>query len=56
MVSILPRELLFENSATELDDEQLAELIGHIRERLLAANEPPLQLPEMKTITDGRTN
>jgi hypothetical protein len=55
MASILPRELLFENSATELDDDQLAELIGHIREQLVARNEP-LQLTEMKTITDGRTN
>jgi hypothetical protein len=55
MCSILPKELLFENTATELDDDQLAELIGHIREQLLARDEP-LQLPEMKTITDGRTN
>jgi hypothetical protein len=55
MVSILPKELLFENTATELDDDQLAELIGHIREQLLARNEP-LQLTEMKTITDGRAN
>jgi hypothetical protein len=56
MASILPKELLFENSATELDDDQLAELIGHIREQLLARNDPPLQLTEMKTITDGRAN
>jgi hypothetical protein len=55
MCSILPKELLFENTATELDDDQLAELIGHIREQLLARDEP-LQLPEMKTITDGRAN
>jgi hypothetical protein len=55
MASILPKELLFENTATELDDDQLAELIGHIREQLIARNEP-LQLTEMKTITDGRTN
>jgi hypothetical protein len=55
MASILPKELLFENTATELDDDQLAELIGHIREQLLARNEP-LQLTEMKTITDGRAN
>ena len=55
MASILPKELLFENTATELDDDQLAELIGHIREQLVARNEP-LQLTEMKTITDGRTN
>jgi hypothetical protein len=58
MCSILPKELLFENTATELDDDQLAELIGHIREQLLAASKP-LQLTEMtemKTITDGRTN
>jgi hypothetical protein len=55
MASILPRELLFENTTTELDDDQLAELIGHIREQLLAASKP-LQLTEMKTITDGRAN
>jgi hypothetical protein len=55
MCSILPKELLFENTATELDDDQLAELIGHIREQLVARNEP-LPLTEMKTITDGRTN
>jgi hypothetical protein len=55
MCSILPKELLFENTATELDDDQLAELIGHIREQLLARDEP-LQLPKMKTITDGRAN
>jgi hypothetical protein len=56
MASILPKELLFENTATELDDNQLAELIGHIQQLLAAANEP-LQLTEMKTITDGgRTN
>ena len=55
MTSILPKELLFENTAAELDDDQLAELIGHIREQLLARDEP-LQLPEMKTITDGRAN
>jgi hypothetical protein len=55
MCSILPKEMLFENTATELDDDQLAELIGHIREQLLARDEP-LQLPKMKTITDGRAN
>ena len=55
MCSILPKEMLFENTATELDDDQLAELIGHIREQLLAASKP-LQLTEMKTITDGRAN
>ena len=55
MCSILPKEMLFENTATELDDDQLAELIGHIREQLLARDEP-LQPPEMKTITDGRAN
>ena len=46
MCSILPKEMLFENTATELDDDQLAELIGHIREQLLARDEP-LQLPDM---------
>ena len=35
MCSILPRELLFENTATNLEDDQIDELIDHIRERLL---------------------
>jgi hypothetical protein len=57
MCSILPRELLFENTATNLDDDQVAELIEHIREQILAARQQEALLelkPVQKVLRDGR--
>jgi hypothetical protein len=54
MVSILPRELLFENTMTELDDNEINLLIQQIRERLLIERQQPLQ--ELRVITDAKTH
>jgi hypothetical protein len=55
MVSILPRELLFENAASELDDDQLRDLIDRIREQLLIERQKQaLELQPTKALTNGR--
>jgi hypothetical protein len=57
MVSILPKELLFENAVTELGDEELNRMIEMLRERALAARqEQTLELkPEKpKALLNGR--
>jgi hypothetical protein len=56
MCSILPRELLFENTATNLDDDQIEEVIARIREQILAARQQEaLELkPVQKVLRDGR--
>ena len=51
MTSILPRELWLENTTTELDDNQIDELIFHIRERLLLERQ---KQPELKVIADAK--
>jgi hypothetical protein len=54
--SVLPKEFVFENAVTELDDEELDGLIGLLRERAIAARqEQALELkPKLKVIADGR--
>jgi len=57
MCSILPRELLFENTATNLDDDQIEEVIARIREQILAARQQEALLelkPVQKVLRDGR--
>jgi hypothetical protein len=56
MCSILRRELWFENTATELDDDQLDELIGRIREQLLTERQKQtLELrAQPKALPNGR--
>jgi hypothetical protein len=54
--SILPRDLVIENVASALDDDELAHMISMLRERVLAARQEQAQLAEVKTITDGRAN
>jgi hypothetical protein len=55
MASILPRELWFENTATELDDDQLTELIGRIREQLLTERQKQaLELKPQPRLLNGR--
>jgi hypothetical protein len=52
MASILPRELWLDNSTSDLDDDQLSELIDRIREQLLIERQKqPLQ--ELKVIANG---
>jgi hypothetical protein len=57
MASILPKELLFENTAvTELDDNELDHMISMLRERALAARQEQEALemaPEQKLL-NGR--
>jgi hypothetical protein len=54
--SILPRDLVIENVASALDDDELAHMISMLRERVLAARQEQAQLAEVKTITDGRAS
>jgi hypothetical protein len=54
--SILPRDLVIENVAAALDDDESAHMISMLRERVLAARQEQAQLAEVKTITDGRAN
>jgi hypothetical protein len=56
MVSILPKELLFENAVTELGDEELDRMIEMLRERALEARrDQALELkPAPKAIANGR--
>ena len=56
MCSILPKELIFENSAvTELDDDELDHMISMLRERALAARQEQAleKVPEPKLL-NGR--
>ena len=56
MCSILPKELIFENSAiTELDDDELDHMISMLRERALAARQEQAleKAPEPKLL-NGR--
>ena len=56
MCSILPKELIFENSAvTELDDDELDHMISMLRERALAARqEQALESPREQKLLNGR--
>ena len=56
MTSILPKELIFENSAvTELDDDELDHMISMLRERALAARqEQALEPPREQKLLNGR--
>jgi hypothetical protein len=56
MCSILPKELIFENSAvTELDDDELDHMISMLRERALAVRQEQAleKVPEPKLL-NGR--
>jgi hypothetical protein len=55
--SVLPKEFVFENAVTELDDEELDRMIEALRERAIAARqEQALELkPEKpKVLLNGR--
>jgi hypothetical protein len=54
--SVLPKEFVFENAVTELDDDELDRMIEMLRERALAARqEQALELkPEPKALSNGR--
>jgi hypothetical protein len=54
--SVLPKEFVFENALTELDDDELDRMIEMLRERALAARqEQALELkPEPKALPNGR--
>ena len=52
MVSILPKELIFESGMENLDDGELDQLIEMLRARALEARQE--QLVEVKTISNGR--
>jgi hypothetical protein len=54
--SVLPKEFVFENTVTELDDDELDRMIEMLRERALAARqEQALELkPEPKALSNGR--
>jgi hypothetical protein len=56
MVSILPKELLFENAVTELDDEDLNRMIEMLREKVLESRrEQTLELKaQPKALLNGR--
>ena len=62
MCSILPKELIFENSAvTELDDDELDHMISMLRERALAARQeqsarkgPGTKAAEWTTLTNSK--
>jgi hypothetical protein len=56
MCSILPKELIFENSAvTELDDDELDRMISMLRERALAARqEQALEMAPEPKLLNGR--
>ena len=54
--SVLPKEFVFENAVTELDDDELDRMIEALRERALSARqEQALELkPEPKALPNGR--
>jgi hypothetical protein len=54
--SVLPKEFVFENAVTELDDEELDRMIEMLRERALSARqEQTLELkPVPKALLNGR--
>ena len=54
--SVLPKEVVFENAVTELDDEELDRMIEALRDRAIAARqEQALELkPEPKALPNGR--
>ena len=54
--SVLPKEVVFENAVTELDDDELDRMIETLRERALAARqEQTLELKaQPKALPNGR--
>ena len=54
--SVLPKEFVFENAVTELDDDELDRMIEMLRERALSARqEQTLELkPVPKALLNGR--
>ena len=42
--SVLPREFIFENVTSDLDDEQIDELLLTLRQRMIEARTAPAQL------------
>jgi hypothetical protein len=53
IVSILPKEFLFENVMGDMDDEQLDDLITALRQRVLE-NRQAVTLPAPERVTNGR--
>jgi len=52
-VSVLPKEFVFENAVTELEDDQVDELILKLRQRVLEARAaPPTLLASPTKVTD----
>src|SRR5262245_58017360 len=45
--SVLPKEFVFENTAAELEDDQIDELILKLRQRVLEARAAPPTLPAL---------
>jgi hypothetical protein len=57
MVSILPKELIWESGLADVDDDQLTELIDRIREQLLTERQKQaleLKAQKPKALTNGR--
>jgi hypothetical protein len=54
--SLIPKEIFFQSSMADMDDDSLDDLIVHIRERLLAARQEQPQLLEVKAIPNGRNS
>ena len=54
--SVLPKEVVFENAVTELDDEELDRMIEALRDRAIAARqEQTLELKaQPKALPNGR--
>jgi hypothetical protein len=49
-LTVMPKEFVFENVATELDDAELHQMIEALREQLRVAQEAPPALPAPKMI------
>jgi hypothetical protein len=53
--SVLPKEFVFENAVTELDDDELDRMIEMLRERAIARQEQTLELKaQPKALPNGR--
>ena len=52
-LSILPRELLVESAAADLDDDQLDDLIGRIQQHVLDARSEPILIEAKKETVDA---
>src|SRR5262245_8195357 len=55
VASVLPKEFVFEAAATELEDDQIDELILKLRQRVLEARAAPPTLLASSVETDNET-